>query len=223
MRGSCRSSMSWPIPSMAMGVALKLTPHGSLGGLLSQDQFSKVTVLTDLNDSDVEVRREQRPSGSPSVALLETTNGENGLLAVSPAHAGAFQPLGSERLARRFDHPAANGQPSRLIIGIVQALPLVRKVREFSVEQFATPLVLLATHLSRQPRDLGDHVVSTVGLVSKHNPQACILGASRNALLAVVRRQGRSQMLAGVPMVDDLRSLVVDRPLEVAPVFLRPI
>src|SRR5215217_9429974 len=47
-----------------------------------------------------------------------------------------------------------------------------------------------------------------------------MLGASRDTLLAVVRRHGSAQMLAGVPMVDDLRGLVVDRPLEVAPVFL---
>jgi hypothetical protein len=60
-------------------------------------------MLTDLNDPDAEVRREQRPHGSPSVALLEAAHGEHGLFAVSPAHAGAFQPLGSERLARRFD------------------------------------------------------------------------------------------------------------------------
>jgi hypothetical protein len=43
-------------------------------------------VLMDLNDSDAEVRREKRPSGSPAVALLEAAHGENGLLAVSPAH-----------------------------------------------------------------------------------------------------------------------------------------
>ena len=95
---------------MVMGVALKLThPPGPLGGLLSQGQFLQVTVLTHLNDSDAEVRSEKRPSGSPSVALLETANSEDGLLAVSPAHAGAFQPLGRERLARCFDHPTTNG------------------------------------------------------------------------------------------------------------------
>ena len=125
-------------------------------------------MLTDLNDSDVEVRREKRPSGRPSVALLETAHGENGLLTVSPAHTRAFQPLGSERLARRFDYPTANGQPSRLILGIVQALPLVRKIREFGVEQFAPLLVLLATHLASQPRERGDHVVSTAGLVAQY-------------------------------------------------------
>src|SRR6266704_499650 len=174
--------------SKRMGVALKLTHlPGPLGGLLRQGQFPQVTVLTHLNDPDAEVRREKRPSGSPSVALLETANGENGLLTVSPAHARAFQPLGRERLARRFDHPATNGQPARLILGIVQALPLVRKVREFGVEQFATPLVLLATRLASQPRERSDHVVSTAGLVAQYNPQAFILGASRDALLAVVR------------------------------------
>src|SRR6266446_7013298 len=134
---------------IALGVALKLThPPGPLGGLLSQGQFLQVTVLTHLNDSDAEVRSEKRPSGSPSVALLETANSEDGLLAVSPAHAGAFQPLGRERLARCFDHPTTNGQPSRMITGIVHALPLVLEVREFGVEQFATLLVLLATHLA---------------------------------------------------------------------------
>jgi hypothetical protein len=87
-----------------MGVALKLTYlPGPLGGLLSQGQFPQVTVLTHLNDPDAAVRRAKRPSGSPSVALLETAHGAHGLLAVSPAHARAFQPLGSARLARRFD------------------------------------------------------------------------------------------------------------------------
>ena len=62
-----------------------------------------MTVLADRNDLDAEVLREKRPSGSPSVALLETAKGQHGLLAVSPAHAGAFQPLGGKRLARRFD------------------------------------------------------------------------------------------------------------------------
>ncbi len=85
------------------------TPPGPLGSLLSQGQFPQVTVLTHLNDSDAEVGREKRPRSSPSVALLETANSEDGLLAVSPAHAGAFQPLGRERLARRFHHPTTNG------------------------------------------------------------------------------------------------------------------
>ncbi len=100
---------------------------------------------------------------------------------------------------------------------------MVLEGREFGVEQFAPPLVLLATRLSSQPRERGDHVVRTAGLVSEYNPQACILGASRDALLAVVRRHRSAKMLAGMPMVDDLRGLVVDRPLAVAPVFLGPI
>ena len=60
-------------------------------------------MLVDRDDLAAEVRREKRPSGGPAVALLETTKGQNGLLAVSPTHAGAFQPLCGERLARRFD------------------------------------------------------------------------------------------------------------------------
>jgi energy-coupling factor transporter ATP-binding protein EcfA2 len=210
--------IEWSIP---LGCSPETdTPPGPLGGLLSQGQFPQVTVLTHLNDSDAEVRREKRPSGSPSVALLETAHSEDGLLAVSPAHAGAFHPLGRERLARRFDHPTTNGQPSRLITGIVHALPLVFEVRKFGVEQCATPLVLLATPLASQSRELGDHVVSTAGLVPEYNPQAFILGASLDALLAIVRCHGSAKMLAGMPMVDDFRGLVVDRPLEVAPVFL---
>src|SRR5216683_3874773 len=96
-----RSDGSWPL---SMGVALKLTHCScSLGGLLSRGQFPQVTILADLDDLDAKVRREKRPSSSPSLALLEAANGEHGLFAVSPAHAGAFQPLGGERLARRFD------------------------------------------------------------------------------------------------------------------------
>ena len=70
-----------------------------------------MTVLTDLNDSDVEVRREKRPSGSPAVALLETAHGEHGLLAVSPAHARAFQPLGASVLHAASTLPLPMGSP----------------------------------------------------------------------------------------------------------------
>src|SRR6266849_3284531 len=48
-------------------------------------------------------------------------------------------------------HAATNGKPSRLITGIVHAVPLVLAVRARGVEQFATPLASLSTHLSRQP------------------------------------------------------------------------
>src|SRR5262249_56267197 len=111
----------------------------SLGGLLCWSQFPKVTIFADCDDLDAEVCREKRPCGSPSVALLETANGQNGLLAVSPAHAGAFQPLGGERLARRFDHAAPNGQPSRLITGVVHAVPLVLQLRALGLAHFSTP------------------------------------------------------------------------------------
>ena len=153
--------------SKRMGVALKLTHLPcSLGGLLSRGQFPKGTMLADLDDLDAVVRREQPPSSSPSLALLEAANGEKGLFAVSPAHAGAFQPLGGERLARRFDHTAANGQPARLLIGIVHAVSLVLEVCALGVEQFAMPLASLPTHLANQPGERGDHLVSTAGLVS---------------------------------------------------------
>jgi hypothetical protein len=62
-----------------------------------------MTVFADLDNSDAEVLREKRPRRRPALALLEATKSEHGLLAISPAHARAFQPLGSERLARRFD------------------------------------------------------------------------------------------------------------------------
>ena len=95
-----------------MGVALKLAPLQFVRRPSSlESDFPKVTILADRDDRDAEVRREKRPSGGPSVALLETTNGQNGLLAVSPAHAGAFQPLWGERLARRFDTPLPMGSP----------------------------------------------------------------------------------------------------------------
>src|SRR5262249_14014945 len=132
----------------------------SLGGLLCWSQFPKVTILADRDDLDAEVRREKRPCGSPSVALLETANGQNGLLAVSPAHTGAFQPLCGERLARRFDHAAPNGKPSPLITGVVHTVPLVLEVCALGVKQFATPLASLSTHFSRQPGELGNHGVS---------------------------------------------------------------
>src|SRR5712692_8810293 len=207
-----------------MGVALKLTHLPcSLGGLLSRGQFPKVTMLADLDDLDAVVRREQPPSSSPSLALLEAANGENGLFAVSPAHAGAFQPLGGERLARRFDQATANGKPPRLIIGVVQAVPLVLEVRQLGVEQFAPPLVQLATHLTRQPGYRGDHVVRTAGLVAEQDTQAFVLGAALDTLLAVIRRHGSAEMLARVPVVDDLRGVLVDRLVEVAPIFLGPI
>src|SRR5215468_10398657 len=148
-----------------------------------------MTILANRDDLDAEACREKRPSGRPSVALLETANSQNGLLAVSPAHAGAFQPLGSERLARRFDHAAPNGKPSRLITGVVHAVPLVLEVHALGVEQFATSLASLATHLSRQPGKLGDHVVRPTRVVSEHDPQAFILCTARDRLLAVVRRQ----------------------------------
>jgi hypothetical protein len=74
-----------------------------LGSPLRGGQFSQVTVFADLDNTDAEVLREKRPRRSPSPALLEATKSENGLLAVSPAYARALQPLGGERLARRFD------------------------------------------------------------------------------------------------------------------------
>src|SRR5262249_20885278 len=195
----------------------------SLGGLLCWSQFPKLTILADCDDLDAEVCGEKRPRSSPSVALLETANGQNGLLAVSPAHAGAFQPLGGERLARRFDHAAANGQPSRLITGVVHAVPLVLEVRALGVEQFAKPLASLATHLARQPGELGNHVVSPTRLVAENDPQAFILGTARDRLLTVGHRHRGTEMLAGVAVINDLRGVLVDRPLEVAPVFLGPI
>src|SRR6266852_928469 len=216
-----RSDGSWPL---SMGVALKLTHCScSLGGLLSRGQFPQVTILADLDDLDAKVRREKRPSSSPSLALLEAANGENGLFAVSPAHAGAFQPLGGGRLARRFDQATANGKPPRLIIGVVQAIPLVLEVRQLGVEQCAPPLVKLATHLTHQPGHRGDHVVSTAGLVAEQDTQAFVLGASLDTLLAVIRHHGSPEMLARMPVVDDLRGVLVDRLVEVAPVFLGPI
>ena len=62
-----------------------------------------MTTLADCNHLDSEVPGEKRPRGRPSVALLEAADGENGLLAISPAHARAFEPLDRQRLARRFD------------------------------------------------------------------------------------------------------------------------
>src|SRR5262249_23973953 len=54
-------------------------------------------------------------------------------------------------------------------------------------------------------------------------PQAFILCTARDRLLAVVRRHRGAEMLAGVSVVHALRGVLVDRPLEVAPVFLGPI
>ena len=59
---------------------------------------------------------------------------------------GAFQPLWGERLARRFDHAAPHGKPSRLITGVVHTVPLVLEVRALGVEQFAPLLASLPTH-----------------------------------------------------------------------------
>src|SRR6266571_4901387 len=126
-------------------------------------------------------------------------------------------------MPERFNHAATNGQPSRLITGVVHAVPLVLEVRTLGVEQFAPPLASLSTHLSRQPGELGNHVVSPTGLVSENDPQACILCMAHDRLLAVVCRHRGAEMLAGVSMVNDLRGVLVDGPVEVAPVFLGPI
>jgi len=145
-----------------------------------------VTTLADCNHLDPEVPGEKRPRGRPSVTLLEAANGEKGLLAISPAHARAFEPLGRQRLARRFNHPTANGQALRLITGVVHAVALILKVGELGDEQFAAPFEPLATHLSHQSAEFSDGLGNTAGLVSHNDTQAFVLGTPFDTLVAVV-------------------------------------
>src|SRR6266852_6269545 len=107
----------------------------------------------------------------PSIGcFVETAHGQNRLLTISPAHAGALQSLGRQRLARCFYHAAANGKPPRLIIGVGHALPLVLKVVELGPQQFATSFESLAAHLANQSAKFGDYLVHTAELVSQNNP-----------------------------------------------------
>jgi hypothetical protein len=142
------------------------------------------------------------------------------LFALSPTHTGAFQPLGHERHTRRFHHAGADWKPTGLPVGIGHPIALFFAVCQLATQTFATRCVSRATQLARQPTPCRDDVVRPAELITHDDAQTGVFGPALDTVVTVIRAHRGSQMVAGVPMIDNPGCPRVEGTVEGAPVFL---
>jgi len=123
-------------------------------GVLSRNRVRRRLAYIAHCDSLAEVSTQQLPCRLPTVALDQTSQGQDSLSAgLSPGHARLLQALGDQGFAGRFHHATGNGQTVADVLDVAHTMSLVAEVGQLGLQPFPFASTCAATMVLQHAND----------------------------------------------------------------------